>query len=50
MSLRASLSVVLGLNFNSAGKLLKGADRSNTRDVKEVRLQVEICWTRSSAD
>ncbi|WPT13214.1 Putative E3 ubiquitin-protein ligase XBOS32 [Picochlorum sp. SENEW3] len=36
MSLRASLSVFLGLNFTSAGKLLKGADRGNTRDVKEI--------------
>lgn len=37
MSLRASMSVVLGFNFSSAGKLLNGAERGNLRDVEEVR-------------
>lgn len=37
MSLRSSLSVFLGLDFSSAGKLLRGADRGNTEHVKQVR-------------
>jgi hypothetical protein len=36
MSFRASLSVFLGLNFSSAGKLLKAAERGNSEEVKEV--------------
>ena len=31
------MSVVLGFNFSSAGKLLNGAERGNLRDVEEVR-------------
>lgn len=38
MSFRASVSVLLGCNFSSAGKLLEGAERGNARDVKEVLL------------
>lgn len=51
MSFRASVSVLLGCNFGSAGKLLEGAERGNARDVKEVgncRLSVQWTLTRTS--
>lgn len=37
MSLRASLSVILGCNFSSANRLLSAAERGDEAAVRQVR-------------